>query len=262
MPLPTQKMQPTLDIETAKVLLYGPPKIGKTTLAAGLDPDHTLLIATEKGYGALEAFVQPINTWAEFRQIGPDLHDGDHHFRTLVIDTVDELFKFCTEQVMKDLGIKHPSDLEYGKGWGAVTDEFRLRVGALCSLGLGVWFVSHAKDEEIKQRIGSITVTSPTLSGGPRKWLMGFVDFIFLARSEVHEDGEVRVLRTTATENFEAGGRVPLPDPILLEAGALREALTEASPKPAAKVDKAKSVTAAAESLAADEQAELEPQAA
>lgn len=229
--LPTQMTPPSLNPDTAKVLLYGPPKIGKTTLAATVDPEHTLLLATEAGYGALEAFVQPITSWNQFRQVGPALLENEHQFKTLVIDTVDELYKFCTEQVMLDLGVKHPADLEYGRGWGAVSDEFRLRVGALCALGLGVWFISHSKEEEVKARVGSITVTSPTLTGGGRKFLLGFVDFILLARSEVHEDGERRVLRTAATENFEAGGRVTLPDPLPLEAGALREAMLAAAPK-------------------------------
>lgn len=233
MPLPTEKTTPTLDVETAKVLLYGPPKIGKTTLAASLDPEHTLFVATEPGLGALSVFAQQVRSWEEFRQIGPELHKGEHQFKTVVIDTVDELHKMCTDAVLKQLGVSYPGDLEFGKGWAAVTDEFRLRVGALSSLGLGVWFISHAKDEEIKQRVGSITKAVPTISGAARKWLTGFCDFIFYAGSEQTADGEQRVLHTAATENFEAGGRVPLPDPLPLDATALREALVAAAPKPA-----------------------------
>lgn len=225
--LPTAKTQPTLSAETAKVVLYGPPKIGKTTTVAAIDPDHTLILATEDGYGALEAFVHRVTSWAEFRQVGPELVKGGHPFKTIAIDTVDELFKFCTDQVMKDLGIKHPSDLEYGKGWSAVTDEFRLRVGAICSLGLGVWFVSHAQDKNVKTRTGEISVTTPSISGRAKDWLLGFVDYILLARSEVTADGEARVVRTVATENFEAGARIALPDPLPLDAAAIKAAMLE-----------------------------------
>jgi hypothetical protein len=234
--LPTEKTKPSLTADSAKVFLYGEEKIGKTTTAAALDPEHTLLLATEEGYGALEAFVKPIGSWEEFRAIGPELLKGGHPFKTIVIDTVDELLKLCTDKVLQDLGVSYAGDLEFGKGWAAVTDEFRLRVGALCRLGLGVWFISHAKEEEVKTRTGSITVTSPTIGGGSRKWLLGFVDYILLARSEQTADqGEVRVVRTRPAENYRAGGRGGpdgkgvLPDPIPLDAAVIRDAMATAT---------------------------------
>lgn len=233
--LPTEKTKPTLTAESAKVFLYGEEKIGKTTTAAALDPEHTLLLATEEGYGALEAFVKPIGSWEEFRSVGPELRKGGHPFKTIVIDTVDELLKLCTDKVLTDLGVSYAGDLEFGKGWAAVTDEFRLRVGALCRLGLGVWFISHAKEEEVKTRTGSITVTSPTIGGGSRKWLLGFVDYILLARAEQGEEGEQRLVRTRPSETYRAGGRGGpdgrgiLPDPLPLNAIAIRDAMAKAT---------------------------------
>lgn len=230
MPLPTAKTEPTLNVETAKVFLFGPPKIGKTTLAASVDPDHTLFLTTEPGIGALSVYARPVTSWDDFRKVGPELAAGDHQFKTLVIDTVDGLQKMCQDAVMQQLKIAHPGDLEFGKGWNAVSSEFELRIAALSTLGLGMWFISHAKDEEIKQRVGSITKAVPTIGGGARKFLLGFADFILYATSEQTEDGEQRILHTAATENFEAGGRVTLPDPLPLDAAALREALKDAAP--------------------------------
>lgn len=232
--LPTAKSEPTLTAETAKVLLFGPPKIGKTTLAAELDPDHTIFLATEPGQGALSVFKSEIASWGAFLQAGRELHAGGHPYTTFVVDTVDQLHKFCTDHVLRQLGITHPSDADYGKGWAAVNDEFQLRIAALCSLGAGVWFISHAKDEQIKTRTGEITKAVPTIGGQARKFLTGFVDYIFYAEPINTDQGEHRVLRTTAGENFEAGGRVTLPDPLPLEAVAVREAMAAASPAKAA----------------------------
>ena len=235
--LPAAKQKPTLQAKTAKVLLYGPPKIGKTTLAGGLDPDHTLFIATEPGHGALEAYVQPCDSWDAFRAIGASLAQDSAseqpRFHTIVIDTVDELLKQCTDAVMAKAGMTHPSDGEYGKGWGMVSDEFRLRIAKIASLGKGVWFISHSDDREIKQRVGTITKTVPTLSGKNRDFITGFVDFILLARAEqgADKDGQLvehRVLRTQSTENYEAGGRITLPDPLPLDAAALKDAMNQA----------------------------------
>jgi hypothetical protein len=233
--LPTEKTKPTLSFETAKILLYGEQKIGKTTFATELG-DQVLLLATEPGYGGLEAFVQPIGSWAEFRAVGQKLAEGKDPFTIFAVDTVDELFRMCQDYVMGQLGVKHPSDLEYGKGWAAVADEFRLRVGRLCSLGRGVLFISHAKDLEVKQRVGTITKIVPSIRGQASEFLLGFVDYILYAAVEDGTDGQEHVIHTAKSEYHAAGARlargaVPLPDPLPLDAQAVRQAM-EASTNP------------------------------
>jgi hypothetical protein len=239
MTLPTKKSERTLSPDRVKALLYGPPKIGKSTFASQINPDHTLFISTEPGLGSLEVYEAPVTTWAEFREVGADLAKDRKHYEIVVIDTVDELYRMCSDYVCAGLGIKHPSDAEYGKGWAAVADEFRLRVGKIAGLGMGVWFISHAEDREVKKKVGTKTVTQPTLSGQARKFLVGFVDFIFLAEWEGGEEGERRLLRTQGAENHEAGGRVPvdatpLPDPLPLDAAVLRREMAKSLAPPAA----------------------------
>lgn len=231
MTLPTEKSALTLSPDKVKALIYGPPKIGKSTFASQINPDHTLFIATEPGLGSLEVYEAAVSTWDGFRQVGADLAKDPKQFQVVVIDTVDELYRMCSDHICAELGIKHPSDADYGKGWSAVRDEFALRVGKLTGLGLGVWFVSHAEDREVKKKVGSKTVTQPSLTGQGRKFLAGFVDFIFLATWE-GDEGDERVLRTQGAEHHEAGGRVPegakpLPDPLPLDAAALRKAMVD-----------------------------------
>lgn len=238
MTLPTEKSTRTLSPDKAKALLYGPPKIGKSTFASQINPDHTLFIATEPGLGSLEVYEAPVKTWAEFLKVCGEIAQDRKHYEVVVIDTVDELFRMCSDHVCAELGIKHPSDADWGKGWGAVADEFRLKIGKLASLGLGVWFISHAEDREVKKKVGTKTVTQPTLSGQARKFLIGFVDFIFLATWETDEESDKRILRTQGTEHHEAGGRTPvdakpLPDPLPLDADVLRKEMAKslAAPK-------------------------------
>lgn len=243
--LPTEKTAPSLAPERAKVLLYGPAKIGKSTLASKLDPEHTLFLACEPGLGAIEAYELPIATWQEFRETGAELAKGEHPYRILVVDTVDELIRMCADDVLGKLGASHASDLGYGKGWAAIADEFRLRIARLANLGLGVWFISHSKEVEIKTAVGSITKSVPDIGGQARSFLIGFCDLILFATSQVSSDGEHRILRTSASENWEAGGRVPLADPLPLDAAALRAdleracgMLTPKPPEPEAKTQK------------------------
>ena len=106
----------------------------------------------------------------DFRNVGGLLASPTHakEFTTVIIDTVDELFRMCEEQVLKDLGIQHASDAGYGKGWRAIADKWRLRIGSSPRWASASWFISHAKDVEIEQRIGKLTKTVPTLP--PRAW--------------------------------------------------------------------------------------------
>lgn len=248
MTLPTEKSAPALSPARIKALLYGPPKIGKSTFASKVNPEHTLFIATEPGLGSLDVFEVPCRSWAEFREIGADLANDPKHYEVVAVDTIDELYRMCSDAVCTELGCKHPSDLDYGKGWSAVADEFRLRIGKLASLDLGVWFISHAEDREVKKKVGTKTVTQPSLSGQARKFLTGFVDFIFLATWEGDEEADKRILHTEGAEHHEAGGRIPegakpLPDPLPLDAAALRKAMAVSFPatKPPAKAKKAES---------------------
>ena len=171
----------------------------------------------------------PVHSWEQFRKACSELVDwlkdekNPAPFDLIVVDTIDVLADYCNDYVLKGLGgdrkgFLHASDFEYGKGWAAVAKEFQLRIAALCSLGLPVLLVSHAKDSQVKTRTGEITVKRPDIDPkGARKWLDGFVDLILYA--EIHEtpDGQVRQLRTAPSENYQAGGRVPrgmnLPDP-------------------------------------------------
>ena len=208
MPLPTEKSQPTLNPLASKILLYGEKGIGKTTLAANFIPDKTLLLATEPGHGRLSIFVETIDSWDRFREAGALLAEGGHGFEAVAIDTIDQLHRLCQDKVMKDLGLTHPSEAEYGKAWSALADEWALRIAKLCSLGLAVIFVSHEKVEEIKTRTGPINKAVPTLKGAPGNFVEGFVDYILRADQVPTEDGELRVLRTQPSENWKAKQRV------------------------------------------------------
>lgn len=230
--LPAEKTPPALEATTAKVLLYGPPKIGKTTLAAGIDPDRTLFLACEPGLGGQEVFQMSIGTWKEFltacAELAKDKASDAPRFTTIIIDTVDELAKICAADQLQQLGIVHASDAGYGKGYAVISDEFRRCINKLSGLGYGVWFISHAKQREVKTAVGDVSKIEPSLSGSIADYLKGFCDFIFYAEKVATENGEERVLRTAAGANFEAGSRIKLPDPLLLDAETVRTAMATA----------------------------------
>jgi hypothetical protein len=239
--LPTEKTKASGGWAGKTILLHGPPKIGKSTLAAQLDA-RALFIATEPGQSALEIFRVPIQSWEQFLNLGQELQGNPGHgFPLFVVDTVDELARLCTEHVVSGLAkadgldpkkFHHASEFDYGRGWDAIAQEFRLRVSRLCNLGAGVLFVSHTKENVQKTRTGlEITKLGPDVGQkGMRKWLLGFVDYIFMADVIQTTEGEQRILRLQPSETVEAGARIPhgakpLPETIPLTAADLKAAL-------------------------------------
>ena len=229
MPLPTEMRKPTLSATTATTFIYGPPGVGKTEWLNALDPEHTLILAPEPGYKGIEAYVQPVNSWPEYAKTVHELKTEDHPFTTVGVDTVDMLAEHCSVYVMQKLGIKHPSDLEWGKGWEALNEEWRNRIAPLIAMG-GVIFVGHSDTKEIKKPNEPLasTVEAPRL--GP-KGLRGFIedtaDFILFAT--FGENGE-RVLRTQPGPGHIAKtrGGIPLPDPMPLDGEHFKRELDKA----------------------------------
>jgi hypothetical protein len=224
--LPTSKQSPSITADKALILLYADPKVGKSTLAASIDPDHTLVLATEPGTGGLEAYVHPIKGWPEFLQVVEELAKGNHRFKRVAVDSADALYAMCQEHVLAELNRKlstkhtYAGDFEYGKGWDALATEWR-RIAKLCTIGMGVMFTSHAKTEEIDRPVGKATRYMPSLPGAGLRTLNRFVEFVlFMEVQNIPRKGDVRVLHSQKSPHHVAGGRFqrPMEDPLIIEA--------------------------------------------
>ena len=120
--LPTEKTQPKTDLADFTTLVYGPTKRGKTTWCS--HADGAIFLATEPGLNALNVFQVPIRTWEELLAVGNEIAQGDHPFKTPILDTIDNAYRMCADYVCKKFKIEHESDLGYGKGWALINNEF------------------------------------------------------------------------------------------------------------------------------------------
>lgn len=224
------------------VLLYGPKKIGKSTMAA--DAPKALFVATEPGLEFLDVFKVDIETWEDFSQVVQLLREGKHDFSTLVLDTLDNLYEMCSDYVCRRatqraiqqghrIRIEHPTDIEgWGKGYGMVNKEFKRALAKVGQLpGISLFMISHSKDKRIKVKGREIQKAVPTLPDTARDIALGMVDVILFADFDVDPEnhGETRVLRTQPSTWWEAGCRGPkdmptLPPTIDLSWEALEEA--------------------------------------
>ncbi len=228
--LPKEKTQPKTDIRDLVTLIYGPPKIGKSTFCS--QADGALFLATEAGLNHLEVFQIPIASWQEFLAACSEIAKGGHEFRTICIDTIDNLYKFCVDHVLRKHNISHQSDLEYGKGWDLVNTEFQRRLTALSLLPYGLIMTSHSTEKEVKTRTGKETRIAPTMANSARKTVLGMCDLILYAEMNEVQDGEGvitgynRVVHTKPTTIYEAGDRTGrLPETLPLDYAAFAAAI-------------------------------------
>lgn len=213
--LPTKPTQKVTDLSAYSILLYGAPKVGKSTLAAQFP--NAVFLATEAGLNALEVYQVPVDSWDKFVAACGEIASGNHPFKTIVVDTVGNLFKFCSDYICKKNGIKHESDLEWGKGYALVRDEFLRVITKLTLLPYGVVFIGHADFSEIKTRTGTITKAVPQLNKSAREILVPIVDFLWYCNIEQTPNGYERLIHTKPTENWDAGdrtGKMPVEIPM------------------------------------------------
>ena len=231
--LPTKKTPPRTNLNDLTIFIYGPHKFGKSTWCS--KAEDALFLATEAGLNSLEVFQQPIGTWDDLLAAAKEIAGGKHPFRTVVLDTVDNAYKMCTEYICQKFKIEHESDLEYGKGYALVNNEFYRVLNKLALLPYGLFLVSHSHEKEIETRTGKYTRVVPTLPDKARKLVLGMVDIILFCDLEQTKepDGEQayrRVLRTKPSTTYEAGDRTGrLPNVIDLDFAAFAAAFARPS---------------------------------
>ncbi len=249
--LPDSKTPPKTGLEEFTILIYGKPKIGKTTFANQFE--NTLFLATEAGLTGQEAYQVVIDSWDTFKQAVEELTNAKHVFKTVAIDTIDNLYKLCVEWGNALLGVVHQSDAAYGKAYDLINSEFLKWLARLSFLPTGLIMVSHAKEKEIRPRAGAAyTYISPTLPDSARKIVIGMADLILFFDTDFEQVGdktiEKRVIHTAASNNFEAGGRINWLPPVLpldfqvfkeVFMAGIKQLLCEDCGKPIEKTEKA-----------------------
>jgi hypothetical protein len=228
--LPTAKTKPTTDLAKQTILLYGAPKLGKSSFSSQFP--EAMFFECEPGLNHLEVFKVPTYSWEAFLDACKLIAKGDHGFKTLVIDTVDNAFKMCSDYVCAKHGIEYEGDMGHGKGWALVKNEWHRVLTRLASLPYGLILISHAVDKTIETRTGEYTKTQPSLPDRARNVVLGLVDMILYGDSVSRKDatGNVfidRVLRTKPHPTYEAGDRTGrLPDVLPLDYDAFVKAFS------------------------------------
>ncbi len=225
MAIQIEKTKVSKGLDGQTVLLYGRAKVGKTTLANEFP--NVLFLATESGHSHLECDKVNCNSWSKFLEACALIAGGKHEYKTVCVDTIDNLVDYCTEAVCSENGISHPSELAMGRGWALVTTELKRAMMKLASLPVTVVFISHSSKEVIETSTGrKYDRWSISVSGKNKGVFLNMCDLILFI-DFVSDNGEMkRIIRTKPCQSWESGDRSgKLPEQLPLSYKDLKEAM-------------------------------------
>lgn len=193
-----------------KMFLYAEPGVGKSVFASQFP--RPFFITTDGNYEWLEDFgakpedhyaVESYTDYLDF--MSKNNLDG---YDTIVIDLIEDLFKWSEIEFVQSKKLEHISDLGYGKGYDITRNEFFIEMCKLINKDKNIVFISHEYTYAKKDRRGVEHIFHGPSNRLPDKvvdMIEGRVRYFLRAfKRVVDEDGELkteRVLSLVPKEN-------------------------------------------------------------
>ena len=147
MAISLSSLRSTTAIQPPRFLIYGPPGLGKTTLAAEF-PEPVFVQVEDGTPGGLELVTfGHLTTFSEVMQALAALRDEDHDFGTVVVDSIDKLEPLVWAQACEDNKWANIETPGYGKGYvaaDAIWTEFLTICRDLRAKGLTTIHLAHS----------------------------------------------------------------------------------------------------------------------
>ena len=183
------------------LLLYGAPKVGKTTMLSKLD--NCLIVDTEKGTHMIEAYVQEVNNREELIQTLKDAMEG-HEFKYIAIDTIDKVVQWAEHAVCAEYEVASIADLTFGKGYALAREKVMNTINAFRDICEHLIIVGHRKvARAVIDGKALVEPESLDITGKLKNLIMSDCDAIGYV---LREDDKLMV-SFRADESVEAGSR-------------------------------------------------------
>lgn len=173
--LPTKKVSASRK-SPKNFVLYGQPKIGKTSALANLE--NCLIIDLEDGTDMVDALKIKANNLKELSEIGREIIKANKPYKYIAIDTVTQLEVWCEQDAKRlyrdtPMGKNFDSDnkglsvlsLPNGAGYLYLRMAYKKWIDRLNTLADHIILVGHLKEAKIDKKGKEVAVKDLDLTG-------------------------------------------------------------------------------------------------
>tara|TARA_X000001382_G_scaffold90363_1_gene64984 strand:- start:136 stop:846 length:711 start_codon:yes stop_codon:yes gene_type:complete len=217
-------MNKTMELPTTKVkasrkspknmIIYGPPKIGKTTVLSQLD--NCLILDLENGSDMVDALKIKVNNLKELANVGREIIKQGKPYKYIAIDTISKLEEWCeaeAKQMYKLTAMGKNFDknneglsilsLPNGGGYLYLRLAYKKWIDRLNLLADRIILVGHLRDKMLEKKGKEVSVKDLDLTGKIKQMTCSNTDAI----GYVYREGEETMISFNSLEDITAGTR-------------------------------------------------------
>ena len=196
------------------MIIYGAPKIGKTTVLSQLD--DCLIIDLEQGSDMLDALKVQVNSLKELGEVGKEIYTEGKPYKYVAIDTISKLEEWCEEEgkqiylktpMGKNFEQKNPGmsilSLPNGAGYLYLRMAYKKWIDRLNTLADHVILVGHLKDKMLEKKGKEVAVKDLDLTGKIKQITCANADAV----GYIYRDDEQTMVSFDSLGDVTAGSR-------------------------------------------------------
>jgi Cdc6-like AAA superfamily ATPase len=213
MELPTKKVKASRK-SPKNMIIYGAPKIGKTTVLSELD--NCLIIDLEDGSDMIDALKIKANSLKELQAVGTAIMKEGRPYKYIAIDTISKLEEMCESHAKqiymktpmgKNFDTKNPGasvlSLPNGAGYLYLRMAYKEWIDKLNKLADHIILVGHLKDKMLEKKGKEVAVKDLDLTGKIKQITCANADAV----GYIYREADKTMVSFDSMEDTVAGSR-------------------------------------------------------